>query len=627
MRNFLEYKSQPVVFVLGLLFWLIFQPCQAQIFEPRTSESGLNLVLLAGQGTNGVSAADYNSDGKTDLYFVVPQAYSPTNKGTWNLLFRGMGGGVFQEVNQNIGVYGKGKNIEASYMGKKLGASWGDFNNDGFPDLFLSNAGPDQLLKNNGDGSFSDITNSVDVAGESGSFSSNGLWFDYDTDGDLDLYVTVWENYEGDRTIKNRMYENEGNDLFTDVSQQSGLDDSGKTWMAVSLDINRDGLLDLYLANDFGPNRLYINHPNKTFSEETAAYGLQDPFEGMGLAIGDANNDGLFDIYLTNATQQSEGAHQTNPLFIQQPDTTFIDYAKKAGVDIAGWGWGTAFFDYDNNGWQDLYVSNGYFEAFTQPNNFFENTSTSDTLLFIENASSIGIDDQKESRSFLPFDYDNDGSVDLLISNFSEKPVLYKNLVQSGNWLKVQLEGTETNRNGFGSIIEAEADGKVFRKYHHGAHFYGQSILPIHFGFGEVTSIDQLTIYWLNGHIEELFNIPVNQSIKIREKEGLISTQNEPEFITDLPDQFNLLGNYPNPFNGTTHIQFELKTPGKVQIEMFNVLGKNIYTYSHIYSSSGLKTFSWQVSGANSGRLHSGIYFYRITQNRVSKTGKMNYIK
>ena len=651
MRKLINFIS--ALWVVGLITAITGRsyPVFAQSFQPKTDEAGLNLVLLAGNGTNSVSAADYNNDGHTDLYFVLPQAFNPTNKGTWNLLYRGTSSNTFREVNSNVGTYGKGSNIQASYMGNKLGASWGDYNNDGFADLFLFNAGPDQLLKNNGDGTFtdiwlvfahvvsgtgarpacragSDITATAGVAGGSEQFSSHGLWFDYDSDGDLDLYVSVWENYtDQNRVINNRMYENIGSGLFTDVSEISGLNDPGKTWMSMAFDFNQDGLLDLYLANDFGPNKLYINHPDKTFTEETASYGLEDSFEGMGLSIGDANNDGLFDLYLTNATEQTPGSPQINPLFIQQSDTTFTNKSASAGVDKAGWGWGTEFMDFNNDGRQDLLVVNGYFEAYTQPNYLFKNVSTSDSIYFQNVSSELGVDSQQESRTFLPFDYNNDGYLDLLISNFSDDPILYENTHQEGNWIKVKLEGTETNRNGFGSIIEIESEGKIQRRYYHGAHFYGQSILPVHFGINEAAKINRFTVHWLGGHSDEILNVDINQTIHVKEKEGLVSTHTEPQNQSINPEDFRLIGNYPNPFNGTTHIQFEIKKPGLASLKLYNVLGKHIYAYSHTFNSSGLKTLSIDTSDLNYAGLNSGVYFYQVSINGIAKTGKMNYIK
>lgn len=623
------YTLQLRILAFGMALLITAQNSIAQGFENATSEARLNLVLLAGNGTNSVSAADYNNDGFLDLYFVVPLAYSPSNKGTWNLLYAGTEDGSFREVNSNVGVYGKGENIK-SYMGKKLGASWGDFDNDGYPDLFLTNAGPDQLLHNNGDGTFTDITASAGVAGGPTQFSSTALWFDYDSDGDLDLYISIWEDYmNGERNIKNRMYENTGNGTFSDVSEASSLNDGGKTWMAVAIDVNNDGLLDLYLANDFGENKLYINHQNKMFTEESESYGLNDKYEGMGLAIGDVNNDGLFDIYVTNATEKPFNEEQINPLFINSGENFFENKSAETGVELAGWGWGTEFFDYNNDGWEDLFVVNGYFESSIDSNRFFKNISTPDSIAFVEVAEELGINDVAESRSFLPFDYNNDGSLDLLISNFNEKPVLYKNIAQAGNWLKVELEGTLTNRNGFGSIVEIEADGKIYRRYYHGAHFYGQSILPVHFGLDNASEIARLTVYWLSGNTDEIAGIQPNQSIKIKEMEGLITSLDESErgMKFNKSGDLKLMGNYPNPFNGTTHIQFEMNSPGKIQFEVFNVLGQKVYSSLKNYSTPGIKNITWNLSRQNGQSLNTGVYFYRVSHSKFSETGKMHYIK
>ncbi|MEX0844973.1 MAG: FG-GAP-like repeat-containing protein [Balneolaceae bacterium] len=595
----------------------------AQKFENRSQEAGLNMPLIAGTGTNGLAISDYNNDGILDVYFVVPAAFNPANKGTWNLLFRGNGDDTFSEITKDVGVYGKGENISASYMGKKMGASWGDFNNDGYPDLFLSNTGFDQLLQNNRDGTFTDITDLAGVAGGPSQFSATGLWWDYDNDGDLDLYVSIWEDYsDGDRVMKNRMYENLGDGGFKDVSEASGLDDSGKTWMAVALDFNKDGRLDLYLANDFGENKLYINQGDKKFTEESESYAVNDRYEGMGIAVGDPNNDAFFDLYITNATEKPFNDEQINPLFINNGVGSFTNKSTEAGVELAGWGWGTEFFDYNNDGWEDLYVVNGYFESSIDSNRFFKNISTPDSIAFEEISASIGINDVAESRTFLSFDYNNDGSLDILISNFTAKPVLYKNNTQGDNWLKVELEGTDTNRNGFGSTIVAEANDKVYTKFYHGAHFYGQSILPVHFGLADAQTIDKLTVYWLSGHIDVMEQIQVNQTIRVKEFEGLSTTSIQSEALVK-PNKIQLIGNYPNPFNSKTNIIFKLSEPSLIQFRIYNSIGQLIhFTDSKTYSS-GTHSYSW-----SSNEFNSGVYFYQIIDSKgISITSKMLYLK
>ena len=189
-------------------------------------------------------------------------------------------------------------------MGDRMGASWGDYDNDGYPDLFLSNDGQDELWHNEGNGQFKNVTYGSGTTGCMDCYSSNGLWWDYDLDGDLDLYVSDWLK-------KNRLHRNEGNGTFVDMSAFSGLDDEGNTWAAIPIDVNKDTFPDLYVVNDFGESRFFINGKNGKFSDSTKYYKLENLGDGMGIDVCDYNGDGNFDIYVTNIYDRLP-----NPFFV-----------------------------------------------------------------------------------------------------------------------------------------------------------------------------------------------------------------------------------------------------------------------------------------------------------------------
>jgi hypothetical protein len=568
-------------------------------------------------GTNGISAADYDLDGDIDLYFVVRDSAWGGDQRTWNRLFSNENN-LFENQTSVSTLTGISQ-TRWSEMGFNIGASWGDYNNDGYPDIFIYYTGKDQLFRNNGNGTFTNVSSEAGIAGLVTQFSSHGLWWDYDKDGDLDLYVTVRKDVAlSDRKDRNRMYENIGNDQFIDVSEASGLDDHRFSYMAVALDVNDDAQLDLYIANDFGENSLYLNNGNKTFyRDSTNSYGLNDAGEGMGIAIGDVDRNGLFDLYVTNVTNR-EVTGQSNPLFINKKGT-FENRTFSAKTDYAGWGWGTSFFDFDNDMDEDLFVSNGYFST-EYENHFFENVSVSDSLIFDENGEQTGLNSSDVSRTHIVYDFSNDGFQDVLISNYYKQPDLYLNTLSEGNWIKVELEGTTTNRNAFGSSIEVITGPQKIWRYHHGAQFFGQNILPVHFGLGETEMIDSINVHWLNGGTDVLTNISPNQSIKIKEGEGIV-TSKESEFLNTAKN-LHLIGNYPNPFNSGTVIRFQTDQPQYIDLQIFNVLGQKVYSSSSFFPSAGSHYFHWSPPSLN-----SGVYFYTISNQSFSETKTMLYLK
>ena len=624
-------RYKPAVFVSVLILSL---PAHApgQQFVLQSKNVGLDGVGLVG-GTNGVAIADYDLDGDLDIYFVVQDSYKPNDKRTWNRLFSNNGDGTFRDVTAQAGIAGHDTSSAFSYMGHKMGASWGDYDNDGYPDLYLTNVGPNQLYHNNGNGTFADVTAQAGVARSGAQLSSSALWFDCDNDGDLDLYVSFWEDYAiGPRDTRKRLYENLGNGLFQDVSETSGAADSGKTWMTVALDVNNDGFLDLFLANDFGITKLYVNNGNKTFQEKGAEFDLRYAAEGMGLAIADCDANGYFDIYLTNVTETGNG--MLNPLFLNMGNNHFTNKAVEAGVSVAGWAWGTEFFDYDNDGREDLFVANGYFSQIFA-HRFFRNESDSGNVHFREIASSVGLADSTDARGVAVFDYNNDGRQDLLVSNFTIDPsaivlpLLYENTGGQGHWLKIKLVGTASNRNAFGSVVEVQANGRSYKKYHHGAQFLGQNITPLHFGLGNAQQIEKVIVKWQSGSMDEIAGVSVNQTITIKEKSGIVNgIRQRPVGQSMQPEALELHGNYPNPCNGSTQIRFLLGVPGEVELKMFNTLGQTISVQREYFRDAGEKTITWNANNTQANPLSSGVYYYSVAASRsAARVGKIVYIK
>ena len=591
----------------------------AQSFQLKSAGSGLEQVT----STAGVAIADYDLDGDLDAYFVNYEQYDPLTQANRSFLMRNNGNQTFSNVIDDANIVDPiTRDLFSSGMAHKYGASWGDFDNDGDPDLFLASSpgissGSNRLYRNEGDGTFTDITFPAGVAGVTVDHHNSALWWDYDVDGDLDLYVSAWVG-------KNLMYENNGNETFTDVSDASGLATYDRTWTSATIDANNDGLVDIYLVNDFGVNSLMINQGDKTFSNHTSAAGLGDPGNGMGVTVADYDNNGFFDIYLTNIAD-----FNLNPLYTNQGDGTFLENASAMGIADADWAWGTEFFDCDHDGDLDLYVVNGFEDNNTvsaDNNHFFENISETGTLGFIDISEATTTNSPDEARGLAVFDYDADGDLDLLVSNIRAAPHLYANESMSGNWLQVSLEGSVSNRNAFGTVLKLTANGNVYHRYYTGMQHLAQNIMPVHFGVAEATIIDELVITWPTGDSETFTDIAANQVVHILEGTGIVSDIGETT-APIFPGEFTLHGNFPNPFNGRTFIEIETAAGGAVEVVIYNVLGQEVNRLSESISGAGIHRIAWDGTDISGQSGHSGLYFYAVRMGDQQRHGQLLYIK
>ncbi len=588
----------------------------AQTFNDISEHSGLTISTQS----NGIALADYDLDGDLDVYIVAAQKYDSQDEKTWNRFYNNNGDGTFSEITEEANIRGAVLSPHDGSWGSQFGAAWGDYNNDIYPDLYLTNYGYNVLYKNNGDGTFTDISESAGVRGPINDQNSSACWWDYDLDGDLDLYVSA---YIG----RNIMYENSGQDTFLNITVKTGLGDRGLTWTSLPFDANNDLLPDLYVINDFGPNKFYLNKGDGTFMESTTDFGLEDDGHGMGVTLGDYNNDGYFDIYLTNISSD-----YPCPLFENQGNGTFIDKGEEVGISNAGWAWGTEFFDFDNDGALDLYVVNGFTDE-PGKNHLFYNFLESDLVppeergaYFGDISDSLGVNSPLEARSLVTFDYGNDGDLDLLVGNFWSTPNLFENNTKVDNWLKINLKGTVSNRNAFGANVYISCSDKKYYRLNDGVDFLGQSILPLHFGLGNNDKIDSIVVNWPNGEQEILLNVDVNQTVTILENEGIVSgIHNKSNIVFNT--EFYLLGNYPNPFNSMTNIKFHSQNKGIGAFMIFDIIGRNVFT-KDLNINEGQNIIIWQGNSDKNINVASGLYFYVIT-NDLNKIllGKMLHLK
>lgn len=489
---------------------------------------------------SGVGWIDYDNDGFEDLYFVDGAP------GTSNALYHNNKDGTFTDTTGQAGVGGEGAGKNAY----KTGVAVGDYDNNGFLDLYVTSFGPNILYRNNGDGTFTDVTAAAGVAGGPAEWSTSTGFFDYDRDGQLDLYVVNYLDYKltdnpycglrqpGRRMychptmfdgMADRLFHNNGNGTFTDVSVKAGIaNPSGKGLGLVFCDFDRDGHTDIYVANDSVRNFLYRNNGDGTFRD--AAYGAGVGFDangkpqaGMGTDCGDYNGDGLPDLYVTNFSEE------LNTLYENRGDGTFEDVSAKAGLGsgFVPLGFGTKMFDFDNDGDSDLLVTNGhvidnvalYQPALTyaQKDLLYENLGG--RFRDISDQSGPAFKVERVGRGLAVADFDNDGNLDVAIANLGRGAVLLHNEgVLHDNWIQIAARGTRSNRSGLGARVTVEtAAGRQVKEISNVASYLSSNDIRLHFGLGKSSAVRHIEVVWPSGAKQTLDDVAVNQILPIEE--------------------------------------------------------------------------------------------------------------
>lgn len=588
----------------------------AQIFQLRSKQAGLERSFFG----HGVAAADYDNDGWIDFYLVTRTPTNPNLAGSENLLFRNNGNGTFTNVAREAGVVGIiDSTIEAeNRIILNYGASWGDFDNDGDVDLYLTNKGLDEFYENLGDGKFRLITRQAGLAIHRRE-SSTAVWFDYDRDGHLDLYVGAYGKYGIVRVSDNVLYRNNGDGTFADVTAQAGVGDPGWTYSAMVLDANFDGWPDLYVVNDFGANVFYLNKGDGTFREATREYGLENDGHGMGVTLGDVNGDGLFDLYFTNIADDLD--LEWSPLFLHAGNGTYRDISRQSGTGITNWAWGCEFFDYDLDGLLDLYVVNGNLGN-NYPNRLYRNTGGG---IFEDISAGSGTDNLTEARGLVVADFTNNGRLDMVVANWREPADIYFNMTEGGNYLKVNLVGTQSNRDAYGATVMVEAGGRRFHRPNNGIEFLGQSKLPIHFGLGEAQTVSGIEVSWPSGQSERTGSgIPANQTITIVEGQGIVTSI---AASPAPPQEFRLLASYPNPLREFTSIRFQAEIAAELSIVVYDLLGREVATIASQQFAAGSHTLRWNARDGQDRIVPAGVYLVQVQGRNFSDQQKIIVLK
>ena len=486
---------------------------------------------------------DFDNDGWMDIYLVNsgPSDFYNPKTPIKNALYRNNGDGTFTDITDKAGV-------ACGRMGHfGMGAAAGDYDGDGWQDLYVTNYGSNVLFHNNGNGTFSDVTDTAGVAAPN--WSTCATWFDYDNDSKLDLFVSSFVQYSGTGTIfcgDNRagrryycvprvfkprpsfLFHNQGAGKFLDVSKDSGIASAlGKSFGAIATDVNNDGLMDLFVANDTLPNFLFVNKGKGKFEEAGLLSGVAysdsgAPRSGMGVDATDYDNDGWQDLFVANIDQELFSLYQN------QKDLTFIDKPGEIGPATRLLsGWGLRFFDYDNDGDPDLILANGHPDdmveiqslkvKYKEPLLMFENVKG--TYKNVSSVSGQAFAKDFPARGLSVGDYDNDGDLDVLIINNGEAPLLLKN--EGGNrnnWVGLNLVATKSNPAAVGAIITWEAGGVKYRRLKTGGGSYLSSHDPREIlGVGAATKIDSIEIKWPSGRVDKLTNPPLRKYLKVVE--------------------------------------------------------------------------------------------------------------
>jgi enediyne biosynthesis protein E4 len=522
--------------------------------EIPSSVSGITWAHTAGKSPEkylpeatgaGCAFLDYDNDGWMDIYLVNSgkcDFYNPPRP-LRNALYRNNRDGTFTDVTEKA---------QVAAGGYGMGVAVGDYDGDGFPDVYVTQYGKSILYHNNGDGTFTDVTDKAGVAAPG--WTSSAVWFDYDNDGRLDLFVCQFAHFDkasgcgiakdGKRhyciprifkPMPSWLFHNNGDGTFTDVSQESGIAKHlGKAWGVVATDINNDGRMDLFVANDTVANFLFVNQGSGRFEE----MGLQADVgysaegrarSGMGVDSADFNEDGWMDLFVANIDEEIFSLYQNNR------DQTFNDQAMPAGIGMATrWmsGWGLKFFDYDNDGNVDLFLVNGFpddlVEEFSsqvkykEPPLLFQNTGNG--FRNVSEQSGPVFSKSFSARGLAIGDFNNDGATDVLISVNDGAPVLLRNNIAAQNhWLGVRLLGKTSNPDAIGARITYQAgDLKRSRMKVGGGSFLSSHDPRMVLGIGKRTKIDWLEVKWPQpgGTVERFTNLPLDRYITIVEGAG-----------------------------------------------------------------------------------------------------------
>ncbi|NNE43452.1 MAG: T9SS type A sorting domain-containing protein [Gemmatimonadetes bacterium] len=623
-------------------------PACSKALRRATSRSAIGLGLLAA----AVALAPGSS-------LAAAETGSALNSAVWSFVDVSVSAGVAK-------VHGV-DTLTTPERKEHGGCAAGDFNGDGWTDLYVvgGNLGSNSLYRNNGDGTFTDIAVAAGVD-EPGELTSGPAFADWDGDGDLDLALG------GIETTNTKMFENNGDGTFTDVTVASGVvlpkntmsctfgdldnDDDldlllshwghsegpGHIWLNdgsgvfteadsavgyvgysspptdytfsfIVTDINDDGWNDLCVSSDFGTSHYFQNDGDGTFTNMTTSVIFED--NGMGNTVADYDNDGDMDWFVTSI--YDGGPFGTGNRMYRNDNGVFSDATTTAGVRDGHWGWGASFQDFNNDGWLDIYHVNSWTSIAWQGGTSRMFVSDLDAT-FTESAASLGVDHAGQGRGTSCFDYDLDGDVDIFIFNNDEQCVLYRNDGLTTNWLQVKLNGASPNTEQIGAKIEATNGASTqTRVLRCGNNYVSQDPAEAHFGLGNNATTD-LTITWTDGQTTVMNGVAANQRL-------VVNAPGVDAPVIESPDraQLALIGSAPNPFRDGTAIRFSLGQPQSAAVRVFDTAGRLVRTVLDAALPAGTQAVSWDGTDEAGRAVSSGIYYYEVRTADQSVRGKL----
>ena len=550
-RTFTWAAAALVAAILACCVAGVGEPLAPIRFEDVVQKSGIDFVLhncptpqkhMIETMAGGLAAFDYDGDGRPDIFFTNGAALPSLQKTGplyWNRLYHNEGNMKFRDVTEEAGVAGEGYS---------MGAAAGDYDNDGHADLFVAGVNRNILYHNLGNGRFEDVTAKAGI--RSGGWAVAAGWFDYDNDGFLDLWIVHYADWYPGSPVDNRfcgdpergiriychpkyfeglastLYHNRGDGTFEDVSEKSGIAAFRGRGMSVAFaDYDHDGYPDVFVTNDNMPNFLFHNRGNGTFEEVALAAGVAlrgdgKPVASMGTDFRDYDNDGWPDISVVAL------ARETFPLFRNHGKGSFDDatYASRLGsLTVHHSGWGTGFFDFNNDGWKDLFTTNSHvndrvelFEpaVYKEANTVFVNLGNG---TFADASADAGLTGAKAHRGSAFADFDGDGKIDVVVSSLEGAVELWHNVSPEPNhWIDIKLTGTHSNRDGIGARIRI---GNQHNDMTSAVSYASSSLVSVHFGLGKVNTSDRIEIVWLGGKHQTVENVKADRVLAVREPE------------------------------------------------------------------------------------------------------------
>jgi hypothetical protein len=576
----------------------------AMTFTNVTTQAGFNYSHGNTGGFNearysggGAAVGDYDKDGWEDIYVVRG------NVGA-NLLFRNLGNGTFFECAAAAGV--------SIANAEGCGPAFGDYDSDGWLDLIIGGTTntPPRLFRNQGNGTFTEVTSQCGITASANTFSC--AFADYDKDGDMDLFLAHW----GPLGTTGHLWRNNGNGTFADADLDAGIEilgDEGGDYSYTGnfADIDDDGWLDLLVAVDFARSKVFLNDGDGTFTNATTAV-ISDE-NGMGSAIGDYDNDGDLDWFVSsiwdpNGVSEGNWGVSGNRLY-RNNGGVFVDATTAAGVRQGWWGWGSSFADLNNDGRLDLVHTNGWITS------EFERDSTRVFLsngngTFTERSYELGVRDVLQGRGISCFDYDRDGDLDLFIANYGAPPVFYRNDGGNAlNWLDVQLAGPPGNTQGIGArVYVVSAAGSQMREMRGGSNYVSQDPVVAHFGLGSANVATLVRVDWPDGEVTILNGIAANQRLVIDQNGTAVAGG----AVGAAGAAVSLAGAWPNPFPEGTKVRFALARAGSVTVSVYDLAGRLVANVLDEPRPAGEQDVTWDGRNGVGARVAPGRYVVSV---------------